>query len=997
MEKLDQLKKEIEKIQAKSVVASDMRAFITLVLSVIKKSKEDFEYISKENLAVIQEAVKYIESEHSQILKGVEKENNKTKSEVMAEMEKSMKDMRAMCEELMLQKPLDGENGKDADPEVVAKIVLEKIPKAETETGETIADKLEALKGNARLDASAIKNMPEFKGYGGLGSTARNLWQLQDVSIVGTPTNGQVLKYNGTTNVWEPGTGGAGTLDGSGTANEIAYWVDSDTLGSLAVATYPSLTELSYVKGLTSALQTQLNSKLTQVSADLLYAPISVTQYTDELAQDAVGNALGTGLAYNDGTGAVSLSHLGIQSLTDPNANVLMGWDDTDGAVKFLTIGTGLSYDHATHTISSTATGGYTNLTEFVAQTPWRVFYSDANGDVQELALGADGTFLKSNGASVAPSFATPAGSGDMVLADVQSVTGLKTFDKDKLAMKGTSTGITTLSTANTGASNYVATLQASTGTLAYLTDIPVVTNFATKALDNLASVAINTSLISDTDATDDLGSALIKWNNIFGVNLGSTGTRFTTGWFTDLTVTNAIAGSVTGNAGTVTNGVYTTGAGTVFLAPNGDGTNLTGVLHSLSGAVLTDQTIGQTIGATGARLTKLWATDITVTNAIAGSVTGSAATLSTPRAIYGNNFDGSAALTQIIASTYGGTGNGFTKFTGPTTAEKTFTLPDASATLLYSGGALGTPSSGTLTNATGLPIAGLVASTSTAIGVGSIELGHATDTTLSRVSAGVVAVEGKTLVNLTDGGTFAADISVPDEAYGAGWNGSLEVPTKNAVYDKIEALGGGGAPTMKMFTMFETVGAFTVTSSGGTSTFGVQGLTMDTTATTTRYTSVRREVGSDTRGAWFAGSPIFTSSFELSLKGATGQLFFGIGDITVAGAGHTFTSSHIGFKVISTGGTSSLYATQADGTTENASAALTTIAENDIMELIVKVNSTTSVDYYWRKNGGALSSATNLTSNLPTAADDTPIKVSIANTAASQTICKVYQASYER
>lgn len=64
-------------------------------------------------------------------------------------------------------------------------------------------------------------------------------------------------------------------------------------------------------------------------------------------------------------------------------------------------------------------------------------------------------------------------------------------------------------------------------------------------------------------------------------------------------------------------------------------------------------------------------------------STTGSAATLTTPRAIYGNNFDGSAALTQIIASTYGGTGNGFTKFSGPTTSEKTFTLPNSSATLL--------------------------------------------------------------------------------------------------------------------------------------------------------------------------------------------------------------------------------------------------------------------------------------------------------------------------
>jgi hypothetical protein len=101
--------------------------------------------------------------------------------------------------------------------------------------------------------------------------------------------------------------------------------------------------------------------------------------------------------------------------------------------------------------------------------------------------------------------------------------------------------------------------------------------------------------------------------------------------------------------------------------------------------------------------------TNVTLSvNASTGAVTinssqpTSVATLTTPRAIYGNNFDGSAALTQIIASTYGGTGNGFTKFSGPTTAERTFTLPDANSTLLVSGGALGTPSSGTVTNLTG-------------------------------------------------------------------------------------------------------------------------------------------------------------------------------------------------------------------------------------------------------------------------------------------------------
>jgi hypothetical protein len=36
---------------------------------------------------------------------------------------------------------------------------------------------------------------------------------------------------------------------------------------------------------------------------------------------------------------------------------------------------------------------------------------------------------------------------------------------------------------------------------------------------------------------------------------------------------------------------------------------------------------------------------------------------------------------------------------------------------------------------------------------------------------------------------TFNVDVTVPDEAYGAGWNASTEVPTKNAIYAKVGAL----------------------------------------------------------------------------------------------------------------------------------------------------------------------------------------------------------------
>jgi len=61
----------------------------------------------------------------------------------------------------------------------------------------------------------------------------------------------------------------------------------------------------------------------------------------------------------------------------------------------------------------------------------------------------------------------------------------------------------------------------------------------------------------------------------------------------------------------------------------------------------------------------------------------------------------------------------------------------------------------------------------------------------------------------------FYNDLEVPDEAYDAtAWNGSLEVPTKNAIRDKIETMGGGGATNLA-FTPSSTNGI--VTSDTGT------------------------------------------------------------------------------------------------------------------------------------------------------------------------------------
>jgi hypothetical protein len=83
------------------------------------------------------------------------------------------------------------------------------------------------------------------------------------------------------------------------------------------------------------------------------------------------------------------------------------------------------------------------------------------------------------------------------------------------------------------------------------------------------------------------------------------------------------------------------------------------------------------------------------------------------------------------------------------TTATQTLTNKTLTSPTLTTP-ALGTPASGTLTNCTGLPVAGIAASTETAIGVGSIELGHASDTTIARVSAGVASIEGVNIATIS-------------------------------------------------------------------------------------------------------------------------------------------------------------------------------------------------------------------------------------------------------
>lgn len=85
----------------------------------------------------------------------------------------------------------------------------------------------------------------------------------------------------------------------------------------------------------------------------------------------------------------------------------------------------------------------------------------------------------------------------------------------------------------------------------------------------------------------------------------------------------------------------------------------------------------------------------------------------------------------------------------------------------------LGTPSAVNLTNGTALPLSGITGSTSTALGVGSLEVGHATDSTLSRLGAGDLGIEGVSILTTTNTKTITNKRKQP-RVYTATNNASL-------------------------------------------------------------------------------------------------------------------------------------------------------------------------------------------------------------------------------
>ena len=119
-----------------------------------------------------------------------------------------------------------------------------------------------------------------------------------------------------------------------------------------------------------------------------------LAKYSDILAGDITAVVAGTGLTggATSGSATVSLSHLGIESLSDPNADRIVFWDDSAGASQWLTAGTGLSISATTIAVGTLNQDTTGNAATATALETARTIGGTSFDGTANIAVGLAGT-----------------------------------------------------------------------------------------------------------------------------------------------------------------------------------------------------------------------------------------------------------------------------------------------------------------------------------------------------------------------------------------------------------------------------------------------------------------------------------------------------------------------------------------------------------------------------------------------------------------------------
>jgi len=196
----------------------------------------------------------------------------------------------------------------------------------------TVVDEVYGGTGQSSVTQGDLLYGSATNTWSKLAKNASSTRYLSNQGTANNPSWSQINLANGVTGTLPAGNGGTGTT-GFGDTNTVLFTTSANTLSSITTGNNGILiTGGTGIPSISSTLPTAVQGNITSLGT----------------IASGVWNGTKVGLGFG-GTGTV---------LSNPGADTLFGWDNTDASAAFFLLGSGLSYDHGTHTLSASGSGG---------------------------------------------------------------------------------------------------------------------------------------------------------------------------------------------------------------------------------------------------------------------------------------------------------------------------------------------------------------------------------------------------------------------------------------------------------------------------------------------------------------------------------------------------------------------------------------------------------------------------------------------------------------